>query len=150
MNAISAPTSASRWAERHAEVCRRHHNLIGVWESPDSECALLLRETLVPLRYEHRAWLHHTRATAREIIRDLKAAGLVARRFVVLQWWPLDRIAEVFETWSCRYDADPVRREQHARFVATEMADRRFLFAQWMHRTSAPDRVRLDLSKPIG
>ena len=148
MSALATLGIASRWAAHHADICRRHRNVIGVWESPDGDSyALLLRDTLVPLRYESRVWLKHTRATARAIMRELRLAGL-RQRFVVLQWRPLEAIAEVLETWFCRYDADPARREQHARFVATELADRRFLRSQYGGHPSSPT-LRVDLSGPI-
>lgn len=128
---MSTIAPASRWKDRHAEICRRHRNVVAVYESADGRYALLLADTLVPLDYEHRAWLKSTRATAHAIVRDLRASRL-ARRFDVLQWWPLERVAHVFERWACRYDADPARREQHMRVVAGRLADRRFLCSQWV------------------
>ena len=123
---MSLERSPRRWDERYARVCRRHRDLIGVWESPDSAYALLLSDTLVPLSEEHRAWLKRTRDTARAIMRELRASGL-QRPMFVLQWWPYERIAEVLETWSCCYDGDPARRAQHARVVAGQLADRHFM-----------------------
>ena len=149
MSAAGALTTASRWAERQADVCRRHPNVIGVWESPDARTyAVLLTDTLVPLRHETPTWLKRTRATAQAVIRELRASGLRGVRFIVLQWRGVDLVAEVLDAWACRYDADPTRREQHARFVATELADRRFLSSRWRGNVT-PVTLRLDLSKPI-
>ena len=128
---MSLERSPRRWDEQYARVCRRHRDLIGVWESPDGAYALLLSDTLVPLSEEHRAWLKRTRDTARAIMRELRASGL-QRPMFVLQWWPYERIAEVLETWSCCYDGDPARRAQHARVVAGQLADRHFVCSRWV------------------
>lgn len=136
MSALEATAPASRWDARHAEICRRHRRLVAVYESSDARFALLLADTLVPLGDEHKAWLKSTRTTAHAVVRDLRAAGL-GRRFSILQWWPLERVAGVFETWACRYDGDPARREQHMRVVAGQLADRRFLCAQWVAQAAA-------------
>ena len=56
------------WDDRFAEVCRRHPDLVAVYESPRGRLALLLRQTLVPLGPEHFEWLAETRATARAVI----------------------------------------------------------------------------------
>jgi hypothetical protein len=63
------------WEDRFTEVCRRHHDLVAVYESPRGRLALLLRQTLVPLGPEHFEWLAETRATARAVIADLRVAG---------------------------------------------------------------------------
>lgn len=128
---MSPARSPGRWDERYARVCRRHRDLIGVWESPDGAYALLLSDTLVPLPEEHRGWLRHTRETAREIMRELRASGLLRPMFV-LQWSPFERIAEIFQTWACCYDGDPARRAQHTRVVAGQLADRHFVCSRWM------------------
>ena len=41
------------WEDRYIEVCRRHPDLVAVYESPRGRLALLLRQTLVPLGPEH-------------------------------------------------------------------------------------------------
>lgn len=130
----SAP--ASRWSDRHAEICRRHRNVVAVYESSDGRYALLLRDTLVPIGDEQRAWLRSTRATARAVFRELRASGL-ARRFYIMQWWSFERVAHVFDWWTCRYDADPARRAEHMRVVAGQLADRRFLSTKVVGRPSA-------------
>jgi hypothetical protein len=68
------------WEDRFIEVCRRHRDLVAVYESPRGRLALLLRQTLVPLAPEHFEWLAETRATARAVIADLRGVG-VRRRY---------------------------------------------------------------------
>jgi len=43
----------SVFAERYAQACRRHPDLVAVHESPNGDIALVLRHTLVPLPEEH-------------------------------------------------------------------------------------------------
>lgn len=118
-------TSAMPWDDRHAAICRRHRDVVAVYGWP-GRYALLLRQTLVPLGDEREAWLTSTRRTARAVVEDLRSAGL-RTRFVVLQWWSLERVSGVLEAWPRVHDTDPVRREQHARIVARYLADRMFL-----------------------
>jgi hypothetical protein len=141
VSGTDATAPASLWSDRHAEICRRHRNVVAVYESAAGRYALLLADTLVPLGDEHRAWLRSTRTTARAIARDLRAAGL-GRHFFVLQWWPLEQLAQVFERWACRYDGDPARRAQHMRVVAGQLADRRFLCSQWVGQAAPAARRR--------
>ena len=136
MSGTDATAPASRWSDRHAEICRRHRDVIAVYESADGRYALLLADTLVPLADEHQAWLRGTRATARAVFRELRAAGL-GRRFYIMQWWTLERVAHVFRWWACRFDGDPARREQHMRVVAGQLADRRFLSSQWVRQAAS-------------
>ena len=84
MSGAGPIAAASRWDDRDAEICRRHRNVVAVYESADGRYALLLADTLVPLAYEHRAWLESTRPTARAVVRDLRATGL-RRRFFIMQ-----------------------------------------------------------------
>jgi hypothetical protein len=131
VSALQPLTPPSRWNDRYAAICRRYRKLVAVYESADGRYALLLSDTLVPLAYEHRAWLKSTRATVRAVVRELRAAGL-ARHFFIMQWWPLERLAPIFDTWQCRHDADPARRQQHMRVVAGQLADRHFLCSRWV------------------
>src|SRR5204862_143444 len=43
----------SVFAERYAQACRRHPDLVAVHESPNGDIALVLRHTFVPLPEEH-------------------------------------------------------------------------------------------------
>ena len=99
------------WEDRFTEVCRRHHDLVAVYESPRGRLALLLRQTLVPLGPEHFEWLAETRATARAVIADLRVAGFDGAT-VVLQWLPFGDVASIVSRWVRRWDGDQVRRTQ--------------------------------------
>ena len=52
------------WDDRFLEVCRRHPDVIAVYESAHGRLGLLLRQTLVPLGVERVPWLADTRTTA--------------------------------------------------------------------------------------
>src|SRR6266478_3953764 len=56
---------ASVFAERYAQACRRHPDLVAVHESPNGDIALVLRHTFVPLPEEHAAWRRAARAARR-------------------------------------------------------------------------------------
>lgn len=101
------------WNDDFAPVCRTYPELVAVYESPDGELALLLRQTLVPLPEERSRWFQDTRRAAREVLRALRAAGL-AEDVTILQWRPLAEVATVLRRWRCRYEGDPLRREQLA------------------------------------
>ena len=99
------------WDERFAGVCRRHDDLVAVYESARGRLGLLLRQTLVPLESERLAWVDATRAAARRIGDDLRAAGFEGAT-VVLQWLPVPDVARIVGRWIRRWDGDPVRRSQ--------------------------------------
>src|SRR5207248_1458865 len=99
------------WDERFAEVCRRHDDLVAVYESARGRLGLLLCHTLVPLESERLAWVDATRAAARRIGDDLRAAGFEGAT-VVLQWLPVPDVARIVGRWIRRWDGDPVRRSQ--------------------------------------
>ena len=82
------------WDERLAEVCRRHPDLIAVYESSRGRLGLLLRQTLVPLAAEQMMWVAETRTVARGLIQDLRAAGFEGGT-VVLQWLPIEDVARI-------------------------------------------------------
>ena len=114
------------WEDRFSEVCRRHHDLVAVFESPRGRLALLLRQTLVPLGPEHFEWLAETRATARAVIADLRTAGFDGAT-VVLQWLPFGDVANIVARWVRRWDGDHARRTQLLAVVDRHLADQRFL-----------------------
>jgi hypothetical protein len=117
------------WEDRFVEVCRRHHDLVAVYESPRGRLALLLRQTLVPLGPEHYEWLAETRATARAVIADLRGAGFDGAT-VVLQWLPFGDVANIVSRWVRRWDGDQARRTQLLAVVDSHLADQRFLDTQ--------------------
>ena len=117
------------WEDRFIEVCRRHHDLVAVYESPRGRLALLLRQTLVPLGPEHFEWLAETRATARAVIADLRVAGFDGAT-VVLQWLPFGDVASIVARWVRRWDGDQVRRTQLLAVVDGHLEDQRFLDRQ--------------------
>jgi hypothetical protein len=99
------------WDERFAEVCRRHEDLVAVYESAHGRLGLLLHQTLVPVDGERAAWLAGTRASARGVIADLRAAGF-KEGAVVLQWLPLEDVARIVARWVRRWEGDAARRSQ--------------------------------------
>jgi len=117
------------WEDRFIEVCRRHRDLVAVYESPRGRLALLLRQTLVPLGPEHFEWLAETRATARAVISDLRVAGFDGAT-VVLQWLPFGDVANIVSRWVRRWDGDQARRSQLLTIVDSHLADQRFLDTQ--------------------
>lgn len=126
------------WDERLAEVCRRHPDLIAVYESSRGRLGLLLRQTLVPLAAEQMMWVAETRTVARALIQDLRAAGFEGGT-VVLQWLPIEDVARIVARWVRRWDGDSARRSELLAVVDRRLADQRFLAA-----LSGPVAVRDD------
>jgi hypothetical protein len=126
------------WDERLAAVCRRHPDLVAVYESSRGRLGLLLRQTLVPLSAEQMTWLAQTRGVARDVVQDLRAAGF-GHSTVVLQWLPLADVARIVARWVRRWDGDAVRRSQLLAVVERRLADQRFLAARAQRMTAAPD-----------
>jgi hypothetical protein len=137
---------ASVFAERYAQACRRHPDLVAVHESPNGDIALVLRHTLVPLPEEHAEWRRATRAAARDALDDLRGAGFEAS-VVVAQWLPVPRLARIFDSWPRRWEGDPTRAAQLRRVVRQLAADQRFL--EWRsteHRRLRPPGLRASAS----
>ena len=116
----------SVFAERYAQACRRHPDLVAVHESPNGDIALVLRHTFVPLPEEHAEWRRATRAAARDALDDLRGAGFEGD-VVVAQWLPVHRLVRIFDDWPRRWEGDPVRAAQLRRVVRQLAADHRFL-----------------------
>jgi len=114
------------WEERFVEVCRRHPDVVAVYESAHGRLGLLLRQTLVPLGVERVEWLSETRATARTFIGDLRAAGFGGAT-VVLQWLPVADVARILVRWIRRWDGDPARRASITAGVERAVAEQIFL-----------------------
>ena len=114
------------WDERFADVCRRHPDVIAVYESAHGRLGLLLRHTLVPLGVERLTWLGETRTVARAFIADVRAAGF-AGGTVVLQWLPVTDVARIVARWVRRWDGDPARRSAITAGVERAVADQTFL-----------------------
>lgn len=123
------------WDERLAAVCRRHPDLVAVYESSRGRLGLLLRQTLVPLSAEQVAWLAETRGVARDVVQDLRAAGF-QRGTVVLQWLPVADVARIVARWVRRWDGDAARRSQLLAVVERRLADQRFLTARAQRMTA--------------
>src|SRR2546428_9478431 len=111
------------WNGELASVCRRHPDLVAVYEAPDGGLALLLRQTHVPLHEERGRWFNETRRAARAAVASLRAAGVI-EDVSVLQWRPLPDVAEVLTGWLCCYLGDPERLAQLADIVGARLADR--------------------------
>ena len=124
------------WDDRFVEVCRRHPDLVAVYESAHGRLGLLLRQTLMPLGVERVGWMAETRATARAVINDLRSAGFVGGT-VVLQWLPADDVARIVARWIRRWDGDPARRSAITAGVERAVADQTFLKSR-MSSTPAP------------
>ena len=130
------------WEDRFIGICRRHHDLVAVYESPRGRLALLLRQTLVPLAPEHFEWLGETRATARAVIADLRGAGFDGAT-VVLQWLPFGDVANIVSRWVRRWDGDQIRRTQLLTVVDSHLADQRFLDTQAYRAQPAQESAEL-------
>jgi hypothetical protein len=114
------------WEERYVEICRRHPDLVAVYESRYGRLGLLLRQTLAPLGPERMDWLAETRAVTRRVIADLRAAGFTGGT-LVLQWLPTEEVARIVTRWIRRWDGDPARRSHLLAIVERRLADDRFL-----------------------
>src|SRR5207253_799959 len=114
--------SSAMWKSELASVCRRHRDLVAIYEAPEGTLALLLRQTLVPLSEERGRWFNDTRRTARAVVASLRAAG-VTEDVTVLQWRPLPDVAQVLTGWPCCYLSDPRRCAQLADIVGARLAD---------------------------
>ncbi len=136
------------WNGELASVCRRHPDLVAVYEAPDGGLALLLRQTLVPLHEERGRWFNETRRAARAAVASLRAAGVI-EDVSVLQWRPLPDVAEVLTGWLCCYLGDPARSAQLADIVGARLADREPATAA-PHRAGRPGRAAAgDLSPTL-
>lgn len=104
------------WTSAYDTVCRRHPDLVAVYESTEGALALLLRHPLVAAPEERACWLAATRRAARAVSAGLRAAGF-GGDVTVLQWQRLRDVGAVLRGWTCCYDGDPVRHEQLADVV---------------------------------
>jgi len=114
------------WDDRLLEVCRRHPDLVAVYESGHGRLGLLLRQTLAPLSVERVEWLDETRTVARAIIEDLRAARFTGGT-VVLQWLRVEDVARIVSRWVRRWDGDPARRSELIATVERAVTDQLFL-----------------------
>src|SRR5439155_13083428 len=98
----------SVFAERYAQACRRHPDLVAVHESPNGDIALVLRHTFVPLPEEHAEWRPATRRAARDAPDDLPRARFEGSGGVP-QWVPVPRLGGICGSWPRRWGGDPPR-----------------------------------------
>jgi hypothetical protein len=103
------------WDEACTAVCRRHDDVVAVFESPVGRLALLLRQPLVPAPDERADWLTETQRSARAVTASLRAAGRRGE-ITVLQWQSLRQVAHIMADWDCSYEGDEIR---HAELVAS-------------------------------
>jgi hypothetical protein len=125
------------WDDRFAEVCRRHPDLVAVYESGRGRLGLLLRQTLVPLDAERMEWLAETRGVSRPLITALREAGFTGGA-VVLQWLPIHDVARIVTRWIRRWDGDSTRRSQLLGVVERRLSDERFVAARSRQARGAP------------
>jgi len=111
------------WNTELASVCRRHPDLVAIYEAPEGGLALLLRQTIVPLHEERGRWFNETRRAARAVVASLRAAG-VTEDVSVLQWRSVPDVAAILTGWCCCYLGDPERCAQLSDIVGARMADR--------------------------
>jgi hypothetical protein len=130
------------WDDRLLEVCRRHPDLVAVYESRHGRLGLLLRHTLAPLSVERVDWMAETRAMVRGIVADFRAARFTGG-IVVLQWLPVEDVARIVGRWVRRWDGDPARRSQLIATVERAVADQRFLQARASTPVTLDDRDAL-------
>jgi hypothetical protein len=117
------------WDDRFAAVCRRHPDLVAVYESAGGRLGLLLRQTLVPIDPEHFEWLAQTRRAAKQVVADLRAAGFGGGT-VVLQWLPFEDVTRIVTRWVRQYDGDRIRRAQLLAVLERRVADERYVTAR--------------------
>jgi hypothetical protein len=132
------------WNDRYEYVCRTVPDLAAIYESPHGQLALLLRHTLVPLVEEHPEWLSSTRDAVRALVPRLRGSGF-SGSVLVLQWLPVDQVADIVQSWRCRYDGDPERRARLSRVAERYADDQRFLTSQM-----ATVRPRPRVSQAVG
>jgi hypothetical protein len=135
------------WDERFAAICDTHPDLVAVYESSRGRLGLLLRQTLVPLNAERVEWLAETRAVARVVIADLRAAGFTSGA-IVLQWLPMPDVARIVARWVRRWDGDPARRSRLLAVVERRLVDERFLASRRRHAAIVPAHEALVSSGP--
>lgn len=133
------------WDEAFNSVCRKHPDLVAVYESRGGVWGLLLRHTMVPLPDERRRWREQTRQTARAVMDELRAAGL-SGRFVIVQWCSLGETVRILRAWRRRYDGDPERRRELVRVVERYLADQLFLATS--RKAGEPPRFRVEPGAP--
>src|SRR4029450_11566117 len=91
--------------ERFAEICRRHPDLVAVYESGRGRLGLLLPRTLVALDTERGEWGGGvTPADARGRRRGDVRAGGSAGAPVWLQGLPIHDVARIVARWIRRWD----------------------------------------------
>ena len=128
------------WVEAYEAICRKHLDVVALFESPHGKLAVLLRQSLVPLPHERGRWLTETRRAAHALTADLQAAGTAgaANGITVLQWRPFAHVAHILHRWACRYDANPARRAELTDVVDARLRDRPLL-VPW--ESTAPVRL---------
>jgi hypothetical protein len=126
------------WDEACTAVCRRHDDIVAVFESSRGRLALLLRQPLVPAPDERAVWLTATQRSARVVTAGLRAVG---RRdeITILQWQPLRQVARITADWDCSYEGDAIC---HARLVASLIPYS--VSARVEHGSPRPDRALVE------
>jgi len=126
-------TAAVRWSERHDAISELHPALVAVHRSDSGQLALLLRHALVPTSGQRRAWRRDIQRAARDVARDLRAAGLRGRLLIVQRLPPV-RAGRVLDRWRLLWQRDPLRASELRTMARRRAADARFLAARSAQR----------------
>jgi hypothetical protein len=127
------PSAAVRWTDLHDAISEQHPALVAVHQSASGQLALLLRHALVPTYGQRRVWRRDIQVAARDIARDLRAAGLRGRLLIV-QRLPAVRARRVLDGWRLLWQRDPLRASELRAMARRRAADARFLAAQSIQR----------------
>ena len=126
-------SAAVRWTELHDAISEQHPALVAVHRSDSGQLALLLRHALVPTRGQRRVWRHDIQCAARDVARDLRAAGLHGRLLIVQRLPPV-RARRVLDRWRLLWQRDPLRASELRTMARRRAADARFLAARTAQR----------------
>ena len=126
-------SAAVRWTQLHDAISELHPALVAVHQSASGQLALLMRHALVPANGRRRAWRRAIQLAARDVARDLRAAGLCGRLLIVQRLPPL-RARRVLDGWRLLWQRDPLRASELRAMARRRAADARFLAARTAER----------------
>jgi hypothetical protein len=137
-------SAAVRWTELHDAISEQHLALVAVHRSDSGQLALLLRHALVPTSGLRRVWRRDIQRAARDVARDLRAAGLRGRLLIVQRLPPV-RARRVLDRWRLLWQRDPLRASELRTMARRRAADARFLTARTtQRRRGRPPRIAIE------